>query len=935
MSLIDIIERESVELGYRDEVLRRDYVFSNVWGEGNATCIVPFAAFTHTPPSYRSAAFAVIEARPEAAAEAIRGYRALGAPVFLVIEPNLISVWQVYANRPPHKFAELALNEIPLFFAERRESWAPDRIHRAKSIGHIEPKAQLDFVDLGLMPAIAGEIHVKLERLIREAVADTREFRGDDTIRLFFRGVFRLLAAKILMDRQHVYAQNWNAKDVRSVLDAMDDFYKLGNVSQAWPLSAISALERVWTIFRSGFNVSNISADDLAYVYESTLVTDKARAEFGTHSTPRHVADYIVGRLRLWEFGATPLRVVEPFTGAGVFLGSALRFMRDALPADWDDKRRHDLLVEHIGGSEIDPFAAEVAKLSLILADYPNANGWRIDEADLFQEDALRTCLDGARIVLCNPPFEAFTGHEAATYPQAAKISRSKAVYALEMALRAQPDMLGFVLPNTVLIDRRYRRQRIVLERLYREIELVALPDGIFNVSQANSALVIARKASTDGNQHVRSAVILDGDKKAFAATGLPSQARQRSRPPASEPTGDLWLYPSQELWDRFQRLPKLGSLVKGSWGLRWRSGQRVRTNNMPGPDRELGYQDSASVSQFLLENARWMDVRTDQVLAGGNLAWDEPKILCNATRLSRGYWRLAAAVDRLGRRATQQFMGLWPRSGVEVDLDALAAVINGSVVNAFLTEHSFDKRFRISKLEEAPIPAELPPKLGALSREYAAAAARGADPKQLADTLAAIDALVLDAYGISNEDRAALLLRMGNDRPVVGIASRRHRVRIERHRRDPIRNLFAAEDVELDIGRGLGTLVSKAVGERRIAEAILPVPVSDWAGRVLDVAALESELALSPGEMARWAAADAVIALSEDGHEPLYPVEQFTKGRPTPGVRSVVEIVGEPNVAWLWLRTSRPAIEEPAPITLLKAGAIERVLDLAKRDFG
>jgi hypothetical protein len=79
MNLIDIIERESVKLGYRNETLRRDYAFSNVWGEGDTTCTVPFAAFTQTPPSYRSAAFAVIEATPEAAAEVIRGYRALGA----------------------------------------------------------------------------------------------------------------------------------------------------------------------------------------------------------------------------------------------------------------------------------------------------------------------------------------------------------------------------------------------------------------------------------------------------------------------------------------------------------------------------------------------------------------------------------------------------------------------------------------------------------------------------------------------------------------------------------------------------------------------------------------------------------------------------------------------------------------------------------------
>jgi hypothetical protein len=324
VSLLDLIEREAAKLGYHADALRRDYAFSDVWGEDERPRSVSLAAFTQTPPSYKSAAFAVIEASPETAAGIIRAHRALGAPVFLAIEPDRISAWQVFADKPPRRFEEFSPDAISHFFAERHTSWSPQRIHRAKSIGHIEPEAQLDFVDLGLLPAIAGEIHIKLDRLIRGAVAGTREFSGDDEIRVFFRGVFRLLAAKILMDRQHARAQSWNGGDVRSVLNAMDDFYELGNVSQAWPPSAIAALEPVWEAFRSGFNVANISADDLAYVYESTLVTDKARAEFGTHSTPRHIADYIVGRLRLWEFGAKPQRVYEPFAGAGVFLGAPL-----------------------------------------------------------------------------------------------------------------------------------------------------------------------------------------------------------------------------------------------------------------------------------------------------------------------------------------------------------------------------------------------------------------------------------------------------------------------------------------------------------------------------------------------------------------------------------------------------------------------------------
>jgi hypothetical protein len=933
MSLLDRIESEFLKLGYRSDTLRRDYAFSDVWGDGGATRSVAFAVFTQTPPSYRSAAFAVIEATSSAAAEAIRARRALGAPVFLVIEPDQVSAWKVHAKTQPERIGRFPAEGLSSFFAERAESWAPNRIHRAKSIGHFEPEAQLDFVDLGLIPAIAGEIHGKLDRLIREAVAGTREFNGDDAVRIFFRGVFRLLAAKILTDRQHERATSWNADEVRSVLNAMDDYYRLGNVSQAWPPAAIAALEPVWAVFRAGFNVANISADDLAYVYESTLVTDQARAEFGTHSTPRHVADYIVGRLRLWEFGVAPPSVFEPFTGAGVFLGSALRLLRDALPADWDDQQRHNLLVGCIGGAEIDPFAAEVAKLSLILADYPNANGWRIDEADLLEADALRNRLEGARVVLCNPPFERFKAEEARRYPSAHAISRSKAVYALEMTLRASPDMFGFVLPNTVLVDRRYARQRIAIERDYDEIELVALPDGIFNVSQANSALVIARKSTDVPEQRMRSATVLDRDKKAFIVKGVPSLVRERTRVREGAPTGNLWITASQDLWEALADRPTLGTLVEGSWGLRWRAGQRGKTSDIPGPNRELGYQDSASIHQFHLSKPRWMDVAAEQLLAGGNRDWDAPKILCNATRLSRGYWRLAAAVDRRGRRATQQFIGLWPAGGSEVDLDALAAVINAPVVNSYLTEHSFDKRFRIATLRDAPIPAKLPPKLGNLSRDYAAAVEMAnPDPQQLAQLLAAIDDCVFDAYGLDEAARVELLARMGDDRPVVGAATRRRRVALP-HQLPAGNGLFG--EVEHDEGAGLGGVVSRAIGEERLTADISSLPLTDWAGVVCDAAGLEADLKLPKGTLARWRDARRVIALNVANDAPVYPFEQFAGDKPVAGIAELLGIIGVPEVAWAWLRTPRPALDMPPPLALLGRGELARVLDLAARDFG
>jgi type I restriction-modification system DNA methylase subunit len=154
-------------------------------------------------------------------------------------------------------------------------------------------------------------------------------------------------------------------------------------------------------------------------VYEHTLVTPETRKHFGTHSTPRPVAEYITAQIGTWQEDLPTLRVYEPFAGAGVFMVAALRSLRDRLPLDMTPKQRHEYLVNRIYGDEIEPFAIEVAMLSLILADYPNENGWAVFETDLFRDDVLRQRSRTAQIVLCNPPFEKFDEEEEWRYPEA------------------------------------------------------------------------------------------------------------------------------------------------------------------------------------------------------------------------------------------------------------------------------------------------------------------------------------------------------------------------------------------------------------------------------------------------------------------------------------------------------------------------------------
>lgn len=860
--------------------------------------------------------------------------------MFFVFEGDEVSSWQVYAHKAPRLLDRFPVDRLSETFQRHREEWTPDVIHRAKSIGRIDFNYQRDFVDIGLIPAIEGEIHTKLDRMIQEAIADVHHISNGQVMRLLFRGVFRLLAAKILTDRQNSRAQSWDADNVADVLSAMGDYYALGKDTQIWPARTIAMLDPIWKAFRAGFNVANISADDLAYVYESTLVTPQARAQFGTHSTPRHVSDYILDRFRLWEFGTQPLNVYEPFAGAGVFLGSALRQMRDGLPHNWSDKQRHDLLIRHIGGAEIDPFACEVAKLSLILADYPNANGWQVEERDLFAKGALSARLQGQDVILCNPPFEAFTADERRQYPDAHAVDGSKAVFALATALQAKPKMIGFVVPNTMLVDRRYREQRREVERLYGDIELVSLPDGVFNVSQLDTALLIARDLREPGTaQRLRSSAIYDADKKRFAVDRTPSHTSEETRSGTATAEGNLWSPPLQHVWSALRDFPRLRSLVHGHWGLRWHGELKKtpRVFDVPGRDRVPGYMDSSALDQFVLGDPRYLDAGPGAIRWGHTYNWDVPKILANAGRLSRGYWRLAAAVDREGRHASQQLIAFWPdKDGANVDLDAVAALLNGPVINAFLAEHSFDKRFRIRTLEGAPVPKHIPEALGDLSRAYSAAARRAdSKPEELAQRLAALDALTLEAYGLDTSLTRDLLAAFGtNERPVRGTSSRRRSRKSLVSASTSTLPLFGDLPVEADHGEEIGVALSDREAARQLRSIAKVIPVEQWAGPALTELNLHEELAIRPSDLDAWSREGRVLRLVDEKGIALYPIEQFVGGVPVEGLDQIVADIGDARVAWLWLIQPHIGLGLETPLNILKLRGVGELRAVLERDF-
>lgn len=788
MNPVTAITSQCRNLGYASKALIRNYRFPDVLTEDAPERVVPLAAFTDTPTSYRNAAFGVLTDCKDASA-AIQAHRALGAPVWFCVCGDQVEVWNTRGAQGAVRETVRPLTELEALFAANRDTWAPDRIHQAKLAGFWDQHAQLSFVDYGLLKDIEMFTQEQLDRIINRTLKTLANSGKASTIdyRRAYRACFYLVAAKIVLDRGHTVGKDWPVDDAQGILDAVSAHYRLSYAAEPGKGIRRRCLDEAWSALRDDVSFANISVDDLAFVYENTLVSPETRKELGTHSTPRAVAEFLVSRLRLSDYGHDAPKIYEPFCGAGVLLVAALSKLRNHLPRNWTDAQRHAFLVRRLRGAEVDAFACEVVSLSLVLADYPSSNGWDIQSSDLFKPGVLTSQVEPGAIVLCNPPFEDFSREERNRYAHVVGTSVHKPLYVLDAILAAKPEAIGFVLPNAVVSDRQYAPLRQRLEQRFNQIELVSLPDRVFAEADFESALLVARDPrpeKTAAMVTVRSATVADANRDSFLGGHYRPEFRENtfwSNP--DQPDGNLWVPELAEIWDYLATYPTLGSIAKVHRGLEWQSGhQRHATSQSEKSGFRRGFHSSKNLYQFFHAEPIFLDCRPEYLRAmrvgAIQLPWHRPKVILNAVRKSRGAWRLAASLDTEGLVLSQQLIGCWSRSD-DSWLPLIEGILNSPLASAFVGIHNPRKGFRLEVLERLPVPPGLVP--DAWTELIADVHGLAVPPDILSeqdnsrftDALLALDAAVLKAYALpARLERKLLAYFEHAKRPVFGAFS-------------------------------------------------------------------------------------------------------------------------------------------------------------------
>lgn len=696
-------------IGYTSDLIRERYSFED-WFEPDAPeRAIEVAAFAQKPLAYDTACLAVAVANGTQGIPLLRQVRALGAPrCFEIAHDGRVFHWRVSENPSAQdRQWEIQANEIEAVFAANGDRWSPDAIFSQRR--HPAP-AQRDFIDLGLIPALEEHVREKLaprlEDILRTTTEDIEARTGrPPNLTTLFRLIFRGIAGKVFRDRKHPAFKRFNRHSPPDELFAKvaDHYGEKSTEGDRFTKKLI--YDALW----SGFGLGNLSVDVLAFLYEDFLVTPHLRETRGIHATRPSVARYVVNHLPLEDVPAGRM-VVEPCCGGAAFLVAGLQRFRQLLPRTTRQVVRHEYARSRLFGADLDAFALEVARCSLMLSDYPNRNGWQLEKENVFGDSVAspnyHEALSRAKIVLCNPPFEDIEPEDRRAYGTTTPRAPAELILRV-LDLAPRDACLGFVLPTQAVDGKSYAGVREQLARRFADLELVHLPDDAFKHAEMPAVLVLARQPRQGGSTtRVTSGTVLEMAQ--FERTGVPQDQFVATRTVAeASKTLD-----ATRFWEAWKKLGvgDNAPTLKAHRGVEWKSAVPMadRVSLKPRPGYRPGYHFTDEIALYEAPRLVYLN-ESDEVKDRNawDLPWDQPKALLNRARTSRGPWRLATFPVERDAACSENFVAIW--AGPEWPATVLSAVLNGPVASAFVATHDRYIDHKTTTLSRVPLPTLSP----------------------------------------------------------------------------------------------------------------------------------------------------------------------------------------------------------------------------------
>lgn len=749
-------------IGYKRSLIKSDYEYSDFFSKTLGTPKISIGVFGREPLDYRSACFGVdFNDSLSLQSNDSDMFRAFGAPVLFFVRKNKTKYFHNTGNKLIFR-EEFSTDNLSTIIKDNRNIWNPDEMIRVKS-GFKKPSPQqLDFVDIGLLPALEHEASKKIDSAIRKILFSVEKNIKDRklkfNVREIFQIVFRFLTAKLMLDSGIHGSEKINFSLPLETLNFVSGYYGVSD-KPIQPKCSPETLLMISEEISQMFPLKNLSVDTFTYIYEDTFVTEKSRKEMGVHSTPSYIADYVLSQIPLETFPRTKWSFLDPTCGHGIFLIAAMRRMRDLLPSEWSNKKRHDFFVERLHGIEIDAFSVEVARMCLMLADFPESNGWNLLHSDVFSGTNLEKNIERVSFLIGNPPFESMN---------IKGIDTPKPAHMLQRAMPFMKDgsMIGMILPRSFLDSSNYSKERDTLLKNFHIISLTTLPDKVFLHSDAETTIVVAKKQKKQRVTICRN--VNDSHKDQFRSNYDVTWEGSVPQTYFIEHQGGRLILPIlKDLWDDISELPRLERFIEIKIGVQYEACEiknRLQEIVQATPfldSKPAIYTVTKGFNAYIAKDTMHLSsekhLRRKRAMGAWETDWDQAKILVPALRTSRGPWRFAAAIDTDKRILSRSFYGIWSKNNISLEL--ICALLNSPISQAYVYAHSFQRNIPIRIYKSIPIPENFKNAdliIKPLVTKYISTLSSSHDIAK--DILIQIDAEILKLYNLTPKLERSLL---------------------------------------------------------------------------------------------------------------------------------------------------------------------------------
>jgi predicted RNA methylase len=651
--------------------------------------------------------------------------RELAAPAALASTGERMSLFRVGAHATGDQLvAEFAADDVDAVLIKYSADLGPASLATAKRSAFQLP---LFPIDVRLLASTRESLVEGLHDRIQRAYDDSsKRLDAGGAV----RAVIAALAVLVVRDRFHLPVEEPIAVADEAVTSMGPQFLWLSELVGRTP-----GMEEAVEILRTDVDFGNLDATTLSMLYEELLLSDAARKKLGIYYTPIEFARRILAAIPLEEVQPEHRSILDPSCGAGNLLVASHERLLTLAPGQWDEQKRHDMILASLRGTDVDEVAVEIARLSLLVNSLPFGNHWQVDAGDALTEDVS----DTATVVVSNPPWSG----------SGKSHGRDAEGFLDRMMLRvSEGGFLGCVMPGSWQTAGHSSGSRSRLREDFDVFEVWRLPRDVFPSARQSTCVVFAQKRRIGRPYLFRHIAPTKRNVDGFLSSATTTYAAICDVPPSG---GSPFGVSPFETWKTADALPTLGAEAN-IYG-----GQVVRSGPYPAGKVPLLPRGARVDRLGTLGKAQIVGIRSLSDAAMGNRNIGKqmvPKVLVPAQWSPDTAWRSRPVLDELAVVPNDSWHSIIPEPNSIAARHSLMALLSSGFASAWLFFHASGKRLPVKLYQRMPLPR------GGLSSLIEALEGHG---EQLVSSgpsseyLRHIDSVVFDLYAVPSEPQEVI----------------------------------------------------------------------------------------------------------------------------------------------------------------------------------